>query len=91
MSVLLYKKYFDVAIFLHDKKLAELIADYLAIKNYAVLDVCGCYKRDPEKERLELDKLEKDIEKNLSFPLKRLIYNILIKRLIYSIIRRIIC
>lgn len=83
MSVLLYKQYFDVAIFLHDKKLAELIASYFAIKeSYAVLDLRGCYKRDLEKDKLELDNLEKDIEKNLSFPLKRLIYNIL---------RRILC
>ena len=79
----LYKQYFDVAIFLHDKKLAELIASYFAIKeSYAVLNVRGSYKRDPANDKLQLDKLEKDIEKNLSFPLKRLIYNIL---------RRIIC
>lgn len=79
----LYSQYFEVAIFLHDKKLAELLASYIAYKNVTVvLDVHGSYKSDPENEKLILDNLGRDIEKNLSFPLKRLIYNIL---------RRILC
>jgi hypothetical protein len=80
-----YSQYFEVAIFLRDKKLANLLASYLAYTNRCVvLDVRGSYNPDPENEKLILDKLEKDIEKNLSFPLKRSIYNILRKILCRS-------
>lgn len=47
MSVLLYKQYFDVAIFLHDKKLAELIASYFAIKeNYPTYSWLICTQKN---------------------------------------------